>query len=235
MNQFIQHIHKKNIPGFPGECLQCTFNTSMYSDAIAENLLGAKLDDSLNRSVNKRKAEYVAGRFLARMGLESLGSDQHTVFTNPDRSPLWPQAYLGSISHANGVAICAVSKQVHTKHVGIDIETVLEPKIAAELAASILVDSEIPLVGSLTNPNAEMLTLVFSAKESLYKALYPEVGRFFGFESARILDLDFASGTFQIELTTSLSALLPEQTCFAGQFECGNGRLFTFIADSISY
>jgi enterobactin synthetase component D len=49
------------------------------------------------------------------------------------------------------------------------------------------------------------LTLVFSAKESLFKALYPRVGRYFDFLDARWLTMTEQTLTFELK-----SALTPE-------------------------
>ena len=48
------------------------------------------------------------------------------------------------------------------------------------------------------------MTTAFSAKESIFKCLYPLVNKFFGFNDAEILTLDRNSGVFQAVLKTKL-------------------------------
>ncbi|MEL1221549.1 4'-phosphopantetheinyl transferase superfamily protein, partial [Aeromonas hydrophila] len=54
---------------------------------------------------------------------------------------------------------------------------------------------------------AEALTLIFSAKESLFKALYPRVGRYFDFLDARWLTM--TEQTLTLELVGGLTPELP--------------------------
>ena len=50
-----------------------------------------------------------------------------------------------------------------------------------------------------------LLTLVFSAKESLFKCLYPRVQEFFGFAAARVIALDRVRHTLVIQLEQTLT------------------------------
>jgi enterobactin synthetase component D len=53
------------------------------------------------------------------------------------------------------------------------------------------------------------LTVAFSAKESLFKALFPHVGCRFGFDAACVTDYAPAAGTIGLALTRSLAPRLP--------------------------
>ena len=68
------------------------------------------------------------------------------------------------------------------------------PRDAA--GALILSADERSRLGS--RPDALTLTLAFSAKESLFKALYPRVGRFFGCDAAALLSLDDTGGWLRL-------------------------------------
>ncbi|MGL6523541.1 4'-phosphopantetheinyl transferase superfamily protein, partial [Aeromonas dhakensis] len=71
-----------------------------------------------------------------------------------------------------------------------------------------LVDSLTPtLPAGWRCSRAEALTLIFSAKESLFKALYPRVGRYFDFLDARWLAM--TEQTLTLELVDSLTPTLP--------------------------
>jgi enterobactin synthetase component D len=55
---------------------------------------------SLQRSVAKRQAEYLAGRVCARAALQRLDGRDYVPGTHEDRSPVWPAGIHGSITHS---------------------------------------------------------------------------------------------------------------------------------------
>ena len=65
----------------------------------------------------------------------------------------------------------------------------------------------------------EALTLIFSAKESIFKCLSGRVGRTFGFHDVRVVGVDGASRSFQARVVTNLAAEFPAQTYLEGTFE----------------
>ncbi|RZP95346.1 4'-phosphopantetheinyl transferase superfamily protein [Vibrio vulnificus] len=226
---FIKNFSEKKIPGFLGICYQCNFCTDGYSDSNVKHFLGENLHESLGRAVAKRKSEFVAGRYLARKALTALGANNTSVEIGANRAPLWPDSFIGSISHSEGFAICAVANRDDLKGIGIDVESFIDVKVAREIVGSVLIDSEYKLVGTYTNPNPVTLTLIFSAKESLFKALYPAVGRYFDFNAAHTKEIDFQTGKFTIELVQELAPTLPVGTRFEGLFELDNNKVFTVI------
>ena len=83
---------------------------------------------------------------------------------------------------------------------GIDLEEMIAPAQAESVAAQIHDDQELALArGVGIAPNAAT-TLIFSAKESLFKALYPSVGEYFGFDEARLLEISASNGRMVLEL-----------------------------------
>lgn len=63
------------------------------------------------------------------------------------------------------------------------------------------------------------LTLVFSAKEAIFKCLHPAVGRIFGFADVQILAVDCASRMFRACVVNALAASFPAGTELAGGFD----------------
>ena len=226
---YIKHFSEKKISEFTGICYQCNFCTDRYSDLYVKPLLGENLHESLSQAVVKRKSEFVAGRYLARKALIALGANETTVGIGANRVPLWPSSFIGSISHSKDFAICAVANQDDIKRIGIDVENFLDIKVARDIVISVLIESEYKLVGTYTNPNPVVLTLIFSAKESLFKALYPEVGHYFDFDAAQTKKIDFQTGQFTLELVQELGPTLPLGTRFEGTFELGTHQVFTMI------
>ena len=68
-------------------------------------------------------------------------------------------------------------------------------------------DSEWSLAESIGLTPTEAFTTVFSAKESLYKCIYPLNSVFFGFEHVRLVDIDerFLTMKFQPECPNNYS------------------------------
>ena len=58
--------------------------------------------------------------------------------------------------------------------------------------------------GRISIQNA--LTLIFSAKESLFKALYPSVGYYFDFKDAEITEVNYTQTFLKFRLLKSLGA-----------------------------
>lgn len=226
---FIQNLQEKQFDGFAGSCFQCEFDPNCYNDTLAATLLGEALPAPLRSAVVKRQAEFVAGRFLARQALLALQAPATTVGIGPQRNPLWPQGFTGALSHSNQRAICLVAHQAQHPVLGIDLETLLSPSVARDIAGSVLVDAEHRLVGGLQAPDPTLLTLIFSAKESLFKALYPQVGAYFDFSAARLVAVDWQSGRFTLELLQELTPALGKQRQFCGRFYLQHDQVLTLI------
>ncbi|MCW8090248.1 4'-phosphopantetheinyl transferase family protein [Alteromonas sp. ASW11-130] len=220
----------KNLVGLPGVCYQSNFEIDNYTDMLYQELLNANLHKTISNAVKKRKSEFLAGRYLAKLALQSLGSDDTFVCVGKNRAPIWPKGFIGSISHTDDTAICAMAKRNEVSRLGLDIETVLPQSVAKEIIKSVLITSEFALAGSVTEPDTQMTTLIFSAKESLFKALYSEVGYYFGFENAEVKVVNTRTGKFVIELTSQLTPSLPGGTRFEGLFEILGNKVLTVIA-----
>lgn len=226
---FVSGLSERKIFEFPGVCYQCNFDIQAYSDLDAIHLINRDLTKHFHQAVAKRKSEFVAGRYLAKKALRALGSDKTNVEVGRNREPLWPSPFIGSISHTSDFAICAVASQCSVKRIGLDVELVMDADLAKDIADSILVEPEYKFVSSSLAPNPLVLTLIFSAKESLFKALYPEVGYYFGFDAAQIKDIDFHTGKFTLELVQSLTPTLLSGESFKGSFELQSRQVITML------
>lgn len=180
------------------------FATDDHPAIIRE--LEALVGDQPVRAVAKRRAEFLAGRWAAREALARLGID-----AIPGRSeaglPLWPAQATGSITHGGDRALSAVARRADVRSLGIDAERLML-RASAELCRRICDDAELrPLERALSRPPEHVLTLAFSAKESLYKCLYPLVGTFMDFHAARVTSVEpwAEGGLIRGELTLELS------------------------------
>lgn len=159
----------------------------------------------LGKAVIKRQAEYLAARVCARDALDRMQVKGMPWVPENDRCPRWPSPMVGALTHSQGIAGAAVANGEHIAGVGIDIERWIDKDRSERLAQAILCEDELMTWQGITSTTeqAAWLTRIFSAKESLYKALYPLVGRSFYFHDASsAFDPD---DTGQLRLTLRLT------------------------------
>lgn len=157
---------------------------------------------SLATARDRRLAEFLAGRLLARTAMAALGAATGPVDIGPDRRPLFPDGLSGSISHARGFVACLVTRGADP---GVDIEACLSGNALEAVTQTVLTETDKRLLGPMHPAD---VTAVFSAKETLFKALYPSVGRLFGFDAAT-LAAPPGPGGLTLRLCASLGADLP--------------------------
>jgi len=212
--------------------LHCRFDPAQVSLERDALRLGVLPPDNIRRAVAKRQAEYLAGRLCAREALRRLsGLPAVPGHRAEDRGPVWPAGWVGAITHSHGWAAAVVGSARDYLGLGLDTETLLEPAKALRLADQILTPAEQERLQSLDEERqAFAITLAFSAKESLFKALHPQVGQMFFFQDAELLALD-PSGTFDIRLLIELSPRWSAGTSLRGYFRLDEERrLLTLVA-----
>ncbi|MBE0361870.1 enterobactin synthetase component D [Pseudoalteromonas ulvae UL12] len=167
---------------------------------------GIELPVGLRHAVVKRQAEYLAGRLCAQVALKNYGLESFQVVNGDDRAPIWPEHITASISHTKGIAAAMAVQDPKIKGVGIDIECLMEKRQESELQHYIINPDEMAIFANLAAIHTYPLTIIFSAKESLYKALYPSVKRFFGFDAASLISFDDKKLVFILnnDLTTAI-------------------------------
>jgi 4'-phosphopantetheinyl transferase EntD len=149
-------------------------------------LLDSERQSTTNMSP-RRLLEYAAGRACAHEALAHLGVKSDGVAMGPRREPLWPSGTVGSISHCGGLALAAVAPRSLLNAVGIDIEPALP--LDSELLRHVCRPTE--LARLQPGPDAAIRAkLIFSAKESVYKCLWPAVRQFLEFTDVEIVPDD---------------------------------------------
>lgn len=179
----------------------------------------------LGKAVSKRKAEYLAGRVCAKHVLATLSIDNFELHSGTDRAPIWPENIIGSITHTQGVAMAMACQHTDVAGIGIDIEQLMSAEQELELQKQILHPDEYPLFRQLAEQLSHPLTVIFSAKESIFKALYPSVKQFFGFEAAQLIA--FNKQQLQFKITQTLSEQVPQDTCLTVFYQCNNEQVLT--------
>jgi enterobactin synthetase component D len=197
----------------------CYFDRSLLRDETASRL-GITMPVSLNSAVQKRKAEFIAGRVCAHTALAQLGADfchpdgdatddHRTIGIGAHRQPLWPPGFVGSITHTENYASALVARSNEVRAIGIDSEQWISPETLESVSQQILADIERPADHlAMFHSPIRYLTLVFSAKESLFKCLFPLTNTYFDFKAAAITPLASGAATggkFRFELLEDLN------------------------------
>jgi enterobactin synthetase component D len=164
----------------------------LYDDLSVWDALSGSVPRSLASAASKRRREFAAGRQCAYTALRRAGcAIGNWPSIGQDRLPVWPHGWLGSISHTEKGAVAVVGRKDMLTLLGIDIELLQEDQRWEEVRHLIVSDDELTVLGSLAV--AKATCLAFSAKESLFKALYPSVRCFKDFTAARIVSFGPAS------------------------------------------
>lgn len=175
-------------------------------DEILQKLLVAEyvhlLPENLLQAHWGRKTEYIAGRLAAKAALAEAGIADYLVRSHEDRSPIWPVGVQGSITHKKRLALAAVStshSSVDKHFLGIDLELPMTEKAANKLARKIIDDTEKQLLRKPGIKFEEAFTRTFSAKEALYKAVYPYVKRYLPFSVCQVTRISQDNLTLQLQ------------------------------------
>jgi enterobactin synthetase component D len=182
-----------------------------------------RLPDRLGRAAAKRRNEYLAGRCAARQSIRALTGKSLIPDTDHDRAPIWPSGLVGSISHGGGHAVALVGKQIDYLGLGVDIEPPLDTRRAMKLAPQILTDSELR-----SDVSPEHVSRAFSAKESLFKALYPLTRVWFGFQDAVLVACD-EDGQGTLRLCRDLGSDWPRGRCLPFRHVRFRGAILTRV------
>ena len=160
-----------------------------------ERLLAAE-EAALGRVTDYRRQEFTLGRQCGRRALAGLGVAAQPILPGSGRQPVWPNGVVGSITHCPRWCAAAVASSGSMASVGIDIEE--HSALPEGVRESIAVPEELEWV-ERAESGVAWDRLLFSAKECVYKVLFPLTGRWLGFEGARI-HIRPDDGSFRAEL-----------------------------------
>ncbi len=175
--------------------------TSESSLRASDEALYPEEAKQLDGCVEKRQREIAAGRRCARRALARLGIANFPVLAGPDRAPIWPETIVGSITHTDGCAdgYCGVAVGEYRKFSGIGVDAEPRLPLPDDLWSWILDESERQEALQSDEPGI-YARLVFSAKETTYKALYPTLKRILEFSDVHV-DIKLTDGLFIAWLT----------------------------------
>lgn len=211
--------------------LLCATFDPLYFSADFYECVTFNEPEHIQSAVLKRRAEFFAGRFIAAKILRQLGAKSVALPIGTHRNPIWPEGYIGSISHSNQVVMVAAALQNDIQLLGIDCEKVMQRKVAEKIFSQVASEEELACFTKLNIPFETAITLIFSAKEAVFKAIYPKIEKYINFDSSKIIDVSIDAsarqerGRFKVRLDLlQINGSLPKY--LIGEFNIVTGKVF---------
>ena len=140
------------------------------------------------RAVEKRKREFLLGRSACHTALRRVGiPSPPPILKGPHNEPIWPRGYMGALTHTSEIAVCAVAPAHRTGGIGVDIED-LRMEMPEDAFRLVCTNEELEWLSSADQPErTKRFKMIFSAKEAVFKALFPQVRTYIEFHSGTLL------------------------------------------------
>lgn len=211
--------------------LRSTAVAEAFEDPAAPPLEGLDPAEAavVARAVPGRQHEFATVRRCARRAMAALGQPSVPLLPGHRGAPRWPDGLVGSMTHCDGYRAAAVARRGLVRGIGIDAEPNLP--LPDGLLESIGLPDERARVEELCRERPEVRwdRLLFSAKESVYKAWYPSTGRELEFEDAR-LEIDPDAHTFTARLLVPSPLVEGRRVdSFEGRWACREGLVVTAV------
>ena len=138
---------------------------------------------AVENAVPHRRLEFAAGRAAARAAMRAAGLAEAAIPMDDDRAPIWPSGMVGSITHAEDVALAAVASLDVVAGLGLDAEP--DAPLPDDVLSEICDGEECAWIAGQAQP-LRWARLIFVAKEAAFKCQYPASKTIFGFDGMRI-------------------------------------------------
>ena len=176
---------------------------------------------TIARAVPKRRAEFTGGRKAARAAL----GKPVPIPVADSRAPVFPEGWVGSISHEADLCIALVGEAGQWRALGIDL-TAAAP-LESALVPEICRPEELH---GVSQPGQGLLARrLFSAKEAAFKALFPLTGTMFGFHGLCVDRARNVASIATIGETQAIPAPLKSKPVPVFQIE-GQGLILSITA-----
>jgi enterobactin synthetase component D len=205
---------------------------SLSIDETAKTAASSPMPPMWQGASPERQRKYRAGRYCAQLALEQLGLPKCILHVTESGAPAWPAGTVGSITHTPGFVSAAAAVRKRCPGIGLDVEPIGSLDKAHALAVRAATSSEVfAVMDAAKTDYATAVTVIVSAKHSLYKCLHPQIGgRAFSYLDASIDDAQLPAGRFRARLKVSISPAWPGGTMVTGQVEMAGDCIYTGIA-----
>jgi len=212
---------------FLGSILPIVVRSSeRFDDDIRVKLHPTELAAITNASEGRRR-EFASVRGCARRALGDLGVFPSPIVPGPNREPQWPHGVVGSMTHCAGYRAAAVAYAHQVLTIGIDAEP--HERLPSGTLAMVALPEELSDLRLLTRDYAGVHwdRILFSAKESVYKAWFPIARRWLGFSDA-LVKLQ-PNGVFLARFLIPSDPRSSHLTSFAGMWCVRDGFVLTSV------
>jgi 4'-phosphopantetheinyl transferase EntD len=177
------------------------------------------------RAVAKRQAEFGTARACARRALAELNVAPCPLLPNADRSPSWPQGFVGSISHTAGICGVAVGRDSFLAGLGLDLEE--DVPLSGNLEELICTPFERSKF-DVAEPceRGRLGKLIFSAKEAFYKCQFRSTETWLDFQDVE-LTLNPRMRQFSVGRLNRQGGVWNEIARARGEFRYASGLVIT--------
>ncbi|CAL9286967.1 MULTISPECIES: 4'-phosphopantetheinyl transferase family protein [Streptomyces] len=200
-----------------------------YGHEDADTPLYPEEEALIARAVAKRRREFAVVRSCARRAMEKLGVPPRPILPGERGAPGWPAGLAGSMTHCDGYCAAALVRAADLASVGIDAE--VHGPLPEGVLPSVSLPAEAERLRRLAaeHPGVHWDRLLFSAKESVYKAWFPLTGKWLDFMEA---DIEItADGRFRADLLVP-GPLVGDRRLghFDGRWTAARGLVATAVA-----
>ncbi|GAA2645361.1 4'-phosphopantetheinyl transferase superfamily protein [Dactylosporangium fulvum] len=184
----------------------------------------------LGNAVAKRRDEFATARRCAREALGALGFPPAPITAGPRREPRWPGGVVGAITHCAGYRAAVVARDEEFTTLGVDAEP--HGPLPDGVLDSISLPAERRQLDRLHRelPAVYWDRLLFSVKESVFKAWYPLTHRWLDFHEAAVTLLPEREAFDARLLVPGPVVGGVTVTGFTGRWLVGRGLILTGIA-----
>ncbi|MAZ45147.1 MAG: hypothetical protein CMD74_00390 [Gammaproteobacteria bacterium] len=178
----LQSDHKEDLE-------KMTFALDIAGDHRSE--LTDKEFSLIEDSSVERQIEFSTGRWLAKIAVNKHCGAKLELLADSENRPIWPTGLFGSISHTKPLVLVGVLDRDDSTTIGIDIEQA--NRVKQRLFKKLFTRKE---VIEHEQSLSDWAGVIFSAKESVFKALNPLTDNYLGFLEVEI-SLNWQARTFE--------------------------------------
>ena len=183
---------------------------------------------AVSRATPRRQREFAAGRAAAREAVRRLSGIDAPIRANADRSPQWPDGFVGSITHTRDTCLVVVGREESWQSIGIDMEPA--QSFDESLWEIVCTPGELHLVRQRSAfERAIAVTRLFVAKEAFYKWYYPQKKIMLDFQNVSVFwspdESEFKVSSCSPDFTEDFGA-------FTGQFWAWETNLIAYFGSS---
>ena len=178
---------------------------------------------AITKAVSSRRDDFSTGRLLARQALQQLDMGAVAIPPDDQRRPCWPDGVVGSISHSSGVCVVALARTGECAAIGVDIERTTQ--VPQNILPSIAPPEEIERLSG-TMPHSNLISVLFSAREAVYKAYNPVTDAFLAHKD---VSMDLEEDRFRATLINREAPKFLGRDHISGRYICTEGMVASIV------